>query len=383
MGSSARRLTADNGSNGDTDLHQGAFDRALWEDHGRFPRSPQPLANLLPGHFFHTPQASALIGLGPWRRAHPGELPCEARACPSETSAREEWVVTASDPACSRSSSRRTREVWGRPAASRADWEAQRIKTLDLVAAVRNAMLGSRADAKSSPRSSNSSTTRGGSRNAVGAVEREGRGTGAESACIGVYRMVPGTATCSRARREEPKGRPSAWSGALLSTMPVRELGRALSPRHPARLQAAERLGSRLSTVVLIIDGGARFPQWIYIQSPEVRVFRTPEFSKNWSVMNGADVSLEEFARTEYFVHEGRAVRFRGGARRARERETARLGLVKAGRRRDAVVRGESVSCLRRRLQRGAGPIPLARSRTNSTGGPQRAASLQPQDNSR
>ena len=72
---------------------------------------------------------------------------------------------------------------------------------------------------------------------------------------------------------------------ALISTMPLRELIRALAPAAAAEvLAAADRLQYRdFLTVVLIIDQPELFPDnWIYIHEPGVKLGRIQNF-KNWS----------------------------------------------------------------------------------------------------
>ena len=71
----------------------------------------------------------------------------------------------------------------------------------------------------------------------------------------------------------------------FISTMPIRQLINALQPAAPAEvLEAARSLKYRdFITVALIIDQADIFPdQWIYIHDPGVRVGRIQNF-KNWS----------------------------------------------------------------------------------------------------
>ena len=71
----------------------------------------------------------------------------------------------------------------------------------------------------------------------------------------------------------------------FLSTLPIRDLIRAMDPPAPAEvIAAAESLKYRdFLTVVLIVDRPETFPDnWIYIHEPEVRVGRIQNF-KNWS----------------------------------------------------------------------------------------------------
>jgi protoporphyrinogen oxidase len=71
----------------------------------------------------------------------------------------------------------------------------------------------------------------------------------------------------------------------FISSMPIRELVRKLSPAPPASVSAAaEKLQYRdFLTVALIVNRRDLFPDnWIYIHDPEVRLGRVQNF-KNWS----------------------------------------------------------------------------------------------------
>ena len=74
-------------------------------------------------------------------------------------------------------------------------------------------------------------------------------------------------------------------AGHVISTMPIRELIRALRPAPPADVQAAaHRLRYRdFLTVALILDAADLFPDnWIYVHDESVKVGRIQNF-KNWS----------------------------------------------------------------------------------------------------
>ena len=73
--------------------------------------------------------------------------------------------------------------------------------------------------------------------------------------------------------------------GAVLSTMPLRQLVMGLEPAAPPEVQAAAtRLKYRdFLTVALIVDQADVFPDnWIYVHDPRVKVGRVQNF-KNWS----------------------------------------------------------------------------------------------------
>jgi protoporphyrinogen oxidase len=299
--------------------------------------------------FFHYPlkPLEALIGLGPWESFRILASYARARTFPIEDERTfEEWVVNRFG--------RRlfeiffqtyTEKVWGRPCSEiGAEWAAQRIKNLDLVAALRNALLGTRGDGevvttlidrfhypRLGPgmlweRWSDRLDARGVEIRMRSEVTRlhhwHGRVVSAE-----VRRPDEST--------EEVKG------DQFISTMPVRELVRALRPLPPSWvLEAAERLAYRdFLTVVLILDQENLFPDnWIYIHSPDVRVGRIQNF-KNWSPEMVPDAATTSLG-LEYFVHEGDDLWSLSDTEliELAERETTRLGLAGGGRVLDGTV---------------------------------------------
>jgi len=300
-------------------------------------------------HFFHYPlkPVEALVGLGPLEAFRILASYLRARTFPIEDERTfEEWVVNRFG--------RRlfeiffqtyTEKVWGRPCSEiGAEWAAQRIKNLDLVTAVRNALLGARGDGEVVttlidrfyyPRLGPGMLwERWSERLAERGVEIRMQAE--------VTRLLhrDGRVVAAEARR--PDGTTDRVEGEhFISTMPIRELIRALSPSPPSEVaEAAERLEYRdFLTVVLIVDVEELFPDnWIYIHSPEVRVGRIQNF-KNWSPDMVPDPSMTSLG-LEYFVHEGDDLWSLSdpelidlGAR-----ETARLGLVAEGTVRDGTV---------------------------------------------
>jgi protoporphyrinogen oxidase len=92
-------------------------------------------------------------------------------------------------------------------------------------------------------------------------------------------RAVSVTAKTADGREEEFD------AGAVISTMPLRDLVLALDPPPPAPvLEAAGGLRFRaFLTVCLIVDAPCPFPDnWVYIHSPEIRMGRLQSFG-NWS----------------------------------------------------------------------------------------------------
>jgi protoporphyrinogen oxidase len=118
-------------------------------------------------------------------------------------------------------------------------------------------------------------------------------------------RWEPGRVTSVVTR--DAKGREEVVPGSdFVSTLPVRDLVAALSPRAPDEVgEAAAKLGYRdFLTVALIVDGADLFPDnWIYIHDPDVRVGRLQNF-KNWSPDMVPDPS-RTCVGMEYFCFEG------------------------------------------------------------------------------
>ncbi len=201
-----------------------------------------------------------------------------------------------------------TEKVWGMPCTEiRADWAAQRIKNLDLMKAVRHALLGSgKGETVTSlidsffyprlgpgmmwERCRTLLDERGvETRFDAGVVElvRDG---------AGISRLVTESRAAERAEIEVEQ---------VISSMPVRDLIRSIRPAPPSEvLEAAESLRYRdFLTVVLIVDRDELFPDnWIYIHSPDVKVGRIQNF-KNWSPEMVPDPGRTSLG-LEYFVQE-------------------------------------------------------------------------------
>lgn len=206
-----------------------------------------------------------------------------------------------------------TEKVWGMPCSEiGADWAAQRIKNLDLVAALRSALLrdGSRGEVVTSlierfqyPRlgpgmlwercrdllEADGVPTRTGV--AVTRIRHDGRR-------VTAVEVRGGDGAVERVE-----------GASFVSSMPLPELVRALDPPPPGEvLAAAARLRHRdFLTVALVVERAELFPDhWIYVHSPEVRVGRIQNY-KNWS-----PEMVPDRARTalglEYFVQEGDAL---------------------------------------------------------------------------
>jgi len=263
--------------------------------------------------FFDYPlkPANALLGLGPLEALRIGASWLRAQLLPErEERTFEQWV--------SNRFGRRlfeiffetyTEKVWGMPCREiSADWARQRIKNLDLGAALRSALLASarRGNAITSlieafhyPRSGPGQMWEACARRLAD------RGTKLVlGARVTGIRHEGGRAVEIRVREAGTEYTISAEH--VISSLPVRELVSCLEPAPPPDvIAAAERLRYRdFLTVGLIVAREDLFPDnWIYIHSDEVRVGRIQNY-KNWSpdmVPEPGHTSLG----LEYFVNEG------------------------------------------------------------------------------
>jgi protoporphyrinogen oxidase len=204
-----------------------------------------------------------------------------------------------------------TEKVWGMPCSEiSAAWAAQRIKNLDLLTAVKNAVLGdgtrdgevvtSLIERFYYPRlGPGMMWERCRDLAAAQGVETQLRSR--------IARVFHNRARVSAVEVVGPDGvaRREACR-AVVSSMPVTDLIDAMDPAAPADvLHAARSLRHRDFLIVGLVVARARlFPDnWIYVHSPEVRVGRVQSF-KNWSPEMVSDPSLS-FIGLEYFVNRG------------------------------------------------------------------------------
>ncbi len=230
-----------------------------------------------------------------------------------------------------------TEKVWGIPCSEiGADWAAQRIKNLDLKAAVRNALVGSSRDGTvittlidrfHYPRLGPGMMWER-VRDVVAAAGVE---THLETTVVRVHHAdgrVTGVTVRDRDGRErfEP-------GSHVLSSMPLRTLMNVLDPAPPAAvLEAANALRYRdFLTIVLIVDREDVFPDnWIYIHSDKVQLGRIQNF-KNWSPEMVPDPTKTSLG-LEYFVQENDDLWAMADADLVAlgRRECAALGLIEA-----------------------------------------------------
>jgi protoporphyrinogen oxidase len=204
-----------------------------------------------------------------------------------------------------------TEKVWGIPCNEiSADWAAQRIKGLSLIATIKNAILATQAKDKSEviktlidafdyPEKgpgqmwemvADSIQKQGSELKKKSSVEkiiwRNGKVTALEIECDGEKDLIEGT--------------------DFISSMPIRELIQKMEPKVPEEVsKAAEQLGYRdFLTVSLIVNKADLFQDnWIYIHDSTVKVGRIQNF-KNWSPQMVPDPN-KTCLGLEYFCFEG------------------------------------------------------------------------------
>ncbi|MGH7231917.1 MAG: FAD-dependent oxidoreductase, partial [Nitrospiraceae bacterium] len=243
------------------------------------------------GNFFDYPlkPLNALAGLGPAETVRVCLSYAFAKVCPvPEETTFEQWVSN-------RFGSRLyqlffktyTEKVWGIPCHEiSADWAAQRIKNLSLKEALRHAVFGAKHATGGEtvttlieqfhyPRFGPGMMWERCERVLAASGSRTRRGLMVER-----IRHRHGRVECVFARTAT--GERVEYEGTdFISTMPLRELVRALDPLPPdVVLRTAEKLRYRdYLTVVLVVDRESVFSDnWIYIHSPSVKMGRIQNY---------------------------------------------------------------------------------------------------------
>jgi protoporphyrinogen oxidase len=267
--------------------------------------------------FFHYPlqPLNALFGLGIWNSLLIGASYMRAKVFPAkEEKTLEEWVSNRFGTRLFHTFFKTyTEKVWGIPCSEiRAEWAAQRIKGLSLIAALKNALM-------------KSGNGRGDKKTVIKTLIDE----------FDYPKLGPGMMWETVARRIEENGsevllnaevvgirwekdkviavdiqkdgRVETVTGTdFISSMPIREAIQKFNPPPPSDvLEAAGRLKYRdFLTVALVIDREEVFPDnWIYIHEDKVKVGRIQNF-KNWSPFMVPDQS-KTCLGLEYFCFEG------------------------------------------------------------------------------
>ena len=263
--------------------------------------------------FFYYPlrASNALLGLGIWNSALIFLSYLRAQLFPEKPEDTfEQWISNRFGKRLYRIFFKTyTEKVWGIPCNQiMAEWAAQRIKGLSLLAAVKNALIQNQTkgdviktliDAFDYPEFGPGMMWE----TVKEIVERDGSeirfNAGVEKILWSDGR-VDAVQVMIDGKLETVEG------SHFISTMPIRELIQKFDPPAPDHvLKAAEALNYRdFLTVALVIDKRELFPDnWIYIHDPDVKVGRIQNF-KNWSpsmVPNPDKTCLG----LEYFCFEG------------------------------------------------------------------------------
>jgi len=244
------------------------------------------------GRFFKYPLETwdALSKLGLLQSAACMMSYAAARVRPKrEIRSFEDWVVNAFGRRLYETFFRSyTEKVWGIPCSEiSADWAAQRIKDLSMRVLIRRALgMGRRngpviktlIDRFRYPAQGPGAMWEELART----VQSRGAALKMGESAVAIQRAPGGVKSLTTAAADGNR----SYSGShFISTMPIRELVRALDPAAPSEVaEAANSLRYRdFITVALIIDTPELFPDnWIYIHEPGVGVGRIQNF-KNWS----------------------------------------------------------------------------------------------------
>ncbi len=257
---------------------------------------------------------NALLGLGPWNSILIAASYLLAQLFPSKQEETfEQWVSNRFGKRLFEIFFKTyTEKVWGIPCNEiSADWAAQRVKGLSLIAALKHSII----------RNQNHKGKKAVIRTLIDEFDYPKYGPGmmwqamvniiqSNGSQVYLGKEVRGIRwSGSRIEAVEVKGDglPELIYGSdFISTMPIREALQKFQPEIPKEvLDAANNLKYRdFLTVALIVDKPNVFPDtWVYIHDPEVKVGRIQNF-KNWSpfmVPHPAKTCLG----LEYFCFEG------------------------------------------------------------------------------
>jgi protoporphyrinogen oxidase len=266
--------------------------------------------------FFHYPlkPVDAFAKLGPFRAAMILASYVQARLRPIQPERSfEDWTVNRFGRRLFEMFFKTyTEKVWGMSTQEiSADWAAQRIKGLNLTKTVLNALFGKKSSGNGEVIKTLIDTFQyprlGPGQMWEAARDKVRKGGNAVHHDARVSRIEHDGSNVTAFLSKDSKGKQTRYEGRhFLSTLPIRELIRAMDPPAPAEvLQAAESLRYRdFLTVVLILDRPDTFPDnWIYIHEPDVKVGRIQNF-KNWSPDLLPDQSKSSLG-LEYFCFEG------------------------------------------------------------------------------
>jgi protoporphyrinogen oxidase len=265
--------------------------------------------------FFHYPLRpwNALFGLGVWNSILILLSYLKAQMLPDKTEGTfEQWISNRFGKRLYRIFFKTyTEKVWGMPCREiSAEWAAQRIKGLSLLAAVKNALIQQHAGRKGEVITSlidSFDYPERGPGQMWEAVAHTIQGNGCDLRLrAGVERILWNNGRVTGVEIGSGGHRKIVQGSHFVSTMPIKELIRKCDPPVPDHVrQAANQLSYRdFLTVALIVNSSNLFPDnWIYIHDPDVKVGRIQNF-KNWSPHMVPDPS-KTCLGLEYFCFEG------------------------------------------------------------------------------
>jgi protoporphyrinogen oxidase len=270
------------------------------------------------GKFFDYPirASNAFLGLGPFETARCVASYAHARLRPvAEPKSFEDWVSNQFGHRLFEIFFKTyTEKVWGISTRElSADWAGQRIRGLNLLEVIRNAVLpaswrqgtGERAIVKTLVDSFRYPRLGAGQMwdTVAERLAAAGHPVRLGEEVVGVRHA--GGRVLSVVVRDERGGTLDVLGSEFISTMPIRELIAKLQPAAPSIVRAAtDALGYRdFITVNVVVDRADVFPdQWIYVHDPAVKVGRISNF-KNFSAAMVEDAGLSGLGM-EYFCFE-------------------------------------------------------------------------------
>lgn len=203
-----------------------------------------------------------------------------------------------------------TEKVWGIPCTEiQAEWAAQRIKGLSLTSALRNAFFKSRGPHVKSLIEQFEYPRLGPGQMYERMVERVREMGNRVLLQHRASQVLHEGRRITKVAVHAPQGEKAYPASHVISSMPITDLVKALSPPPPLDvLAAADNLQYRgILTVNLLLDREEHLPDtWIYVHDPQVQVGRVQLF-RNWSpwlVPNETQSSRG----LEYFCTEGDAL---------------------------------------------------------------------------
>lgn len=265
--------------------------------------------------FFYYPlkASNALLGLGIWNSILIFLSYVRAQLFPEKTEETfDQWISNRFGKRLYRIFFKTyTEKVWGIPCNQiMAEWAAQRIKGLSLLAAVKSALIQRQPSSKGDV-----------IKTLIDAFDYPQLGPGMMWETVKDIVEQKGSEIRLKAGVEKilwSEGRVDALEISVdgkkdtvegthfISTMPIRELIQKFEPRAPENVvKAAEALNYRdFLTVALVVNKRELFPDnWIYIHDSDVKVGRIQNF-KNWSPLMVPDPE-KTCLGLEYFCFEG------------------------------------------------------------------------------